>query len=66
MQKLSDSNIHTLKLDVLLDADVEEVVSSIINREGRIDILVNNAGAATPGKIVLNVSVIKIVNHGEF
>ncbi|KAK7686718.1 hypothetical protein QCA50_010318 [Cerrena zonata] len=52
MQKLSDSNIHTLKLDVLLDADVEDVVSSIVNREGRIDILVNNAGAATPGAVL--------------
>lgn len=51
MQSFKDTNIHTLKLDVLLDADVEEVVSTVINREGKIDILVNNAGKATPGKV---------------
>lgn len=38
-------------MDVLLDADVEDVVSTIINQERRIDILVNNAGMAMPGKV---------------
>lgn len=49
MNGFVDSNIHILKLDVTEDKDVEDVIKTIIEREGRIDILVNNAGSAAPG-----------------
>lgn len=50
MSSFSHPNIHTLKLDVLEDDEVNSVVKTIIDREGRVDILVNNAGSGAPGK----------------
>ena len=38
-----------LQLDVVNDDDVQNVVRTIIEKEGKIDILVNNAGAGTAG-----------------
>lgn len=38
------SEVHKLPLDVNNDGDVQEVVDTIIRKEGRIDVLVNNAG----------------------
>lgn len=35
---------------MLEDDQVNEVVMTIIDREGRIDILVNNAGSGAPGE----------------
>ncbi|CAL1694559.1 unnamed protein product [Somion occarium] len=46
------SKIRALKLDVLSDENVHDVVKTIIDREGRIDILVNNAGSAAPGAML--------------
>jgi citronellol/citronellal dehydrogenase len=34
-----------VKLDVRKDEDIENMVSSVIKKFGRIDILINNAGA---------------------
>jgi 1-acylglycerone phosphate reductase len=42
-----DKNIHRLALDVNSDEAVASVVSTIIEREGRIDMLLNNAGVDT-------------------
>ena len=53
MAKLDQPTIHKLILDVTKEEQVNEVVKTIIDREGRIDILVNNAGMANPGKLHL-------------
>lgn len=50
MSNLNHPTIHKPKLDVVEDDQVNEVVRSIIEREGKIDILVNNAGMSVPGK----------------
>ncbi|KAK7686715.1 hypothetical protein QCA50_010315 [Cerrena zonata] len=52
MSSFSHPNIYTLKLDVLEDDEVNSVVKTIIDREGRVDILVNNAGSGAPGPIL--------------
>ena len=49
MDGLKHPNIHTLKLDVLEDDQVKEVIKTIVDREGRVDLLVNNAGSGAPG-----------------
>lgn len=49
MEGLTQPNIERLALDVTNDANVKEVVTTIIDREGRIDIVVNNAGAPCHG-----------------
>ena len=54
MAKLDQPTIHKLILDVTKEDQVNEVVKTIIDREGRIDILVNNAGMANPGKLHLS------------
>lgn len=45
--------IHMLKLDVVNDEEVQSVVKTIIDNEGKIDILVNNAGAGTAGMFIM-------------
>ncbi|KAK7686714.1 hypothetical protein QCA50_010314 [Cerrena zonata] len=52
MSNLNRPTIHKLKLDVLDDDQVDDVVKTIIDRERRIDILVNNAGTAAPGPVL--------------
>ncbi|CAL1694560.1 unnamed protein product [Somion occarium] len=52
MAGFTHPNIHTLKLDVLDDANVQEVVKTIVDKEGRVDILVNNAGAMAAGAML--------------
>ena len=49
MEGLPHPNIERLALDVTNDANVRQVVETIIEREGRIDIVVNNAGAMCHG-----------------
>jgi len=46
-EKIAQANtsVEILQLDVTDGGSIEECVSEIINKEGRIDILVNNAGA---------------------
>ncbi|KAI0329157.1 oxidoreductase [Cubamyces sp. BRFM 1775] len=44
--------VERLKLDVTSDENVQEVVKTIIEKEGRIDILVNNAGVLSSGPII--------------
>jgi short-subunit dehydrogenase len=41
----------TLAMDIKNEADIERVVSTIINEQGRIDVLVNNAGVGIHGSI---------------
>ena len=45
-------DIQKLRLDVVSDEDVQHVVKTIIDNQGRIDILVNNAGTNCAGKTV--------------
>ncbi|KAK7686713.1 hypothetical protein QCA50_010313 [Cerrena zonata] len=52
MSNLTHPTIHKLKLDVLEDDQVNDVVKTIIDREGRIDILVNNAGSLAAGPLL--------------
>ncbi|KZT67754.1 NAD(P)-binding protein [Daedalea quercina L-15889] len=48
MEGLAHPSIECLALDVTDDANVKQVVETVIEREGRIDIVVNNAGAIRP------------------
>ena len=49
MEGFTQANIERLALDVTNDANVKEVIATIIEREGRVDIVVNNAGAPCHG-----------------
>src|SRR5260221_11657331 len=42
---------HVLAMDMKSEADMEPVVSTIINEQGRIDVLVNNSGTGLYGSI---------------
>ena len=42
---------HVLAMDMKSEADMERVVSTIINEQGRIDVLMNNAGTGLHGSI---------------
>ncbi|CAK5270979.1 unnamed protein product [Mycena citricolor] len=46
------ANVELMALDVTVDANVDEVVTEIARKEGRIDILINNAGMACFGPIL--------------
>lgn len=50
LQDFTHENIHTLALDVNNDENVQDVVKTVIEREGKIDVLVNNAGVGHTGK----------------
>lgn len=50
LQDFTQGNIHTLALDVNNDENVQDVVKTVIEREGKIDVLVNNAGVGHTGK----------------
>jgi len=51
MEGFRNENIERLRLDVTNDANVEEVVKTVIEKEGRVDILVNNAGVPSSGPL---------------
>ncbi|KAL1748990.1 hypothetical protein HDZ31DRAFT_28574 [Schizophyllum fasciatum] len=54
MQGLQSERIHLLQMDVSNDDHVAEVVSKIVEEQGRIDILVNNAGTVAGGALIDN------------
>ena len=49
LQNLTRPNVEKLTLDVTVDANVQEAVKIVIEREGQVDILVNSAGALHVG-----------------
>ncbi|GJE86192.1 SDR family oxidoreductase [Phanerochaete sordida] len=52
MEGFAHPAIEKLSLDVTSDENVQDVVKTIIEREGRIDMVVNNAGANCAGAII--------------
>lgn len=46
MEGFSNESIQKLALDVTSDEDVERVIQTILDTEGKLDILVNNAGVS--------------------
>ncbi|KAI0363752.1 NAD-P-binding protein [Pilatotrama ljubarskyi] len=61
MDGFTHDNIHKLTLDVTNDEKVQEVVNTIIEREGQIDVLVNNAGVGNTGPVI-DVPMQEIIN----
>ncbi|EKM54429.1 uncharacterized protein PHACADRAFT_97197 [Phanerochaete carnosa HHB-10118-sp] len=52
IEGFSEPGIEKLALDVTSDENVQSVVKTIIDKEGRIDMVVNNAGVNCPGTII--------------
>ena len=50
MDAFTAPNIEKLSLDVTKQDNIDEVVKTIIEKEGRIDVLVNNAGVLCVGE----------------
>src|SRR4030095_14762184 len=44
LEEVSAAGGHALAMDVTNDADLERVVRTILDQQGRLDVLVNNAG----------------------
>lgn len=51
MQDLVDAGGHALKLDVMDNDNIKQVVAQILSEQGKIDVLINNAGYAVYGAI---------------
>ncbi len=51
MKDLEDAGGHALALDVTDEAQIEKVVKTIVDEQGRIDVLINNAGYAVYGAV---------------
>lgn len=52
MNTFTSQSIHPLELDVLDDENTNQVVKTIIDKEGKVDILVNNAGIMAAGAML--------------
>lgn len=50
MKGFQHANVHTLKLDVTDEAEVQSVVKTILEREGKLDIVINNAAVPCTGE----------------
>ena len=53
MEGFQNLSIEKLALDVTSDEDVESVIKTILDAEGKIDIVVNNAGVLGISTFVL-------------
>lgn len=51
MRDLEGAGGHPLQMDISIEADIEQVIETIIKKEGRIDVLFNNAGYAIYGSV---------------
>lgn len=51
MEDLRDLGGHPIQMDVTKEEDIDKVVNTIINREGKIDVLWNNAGFGLYGSV---------------
>lgn len=51
MKDLQEIGGHPIKMDVTIEADIENVVGTIIKKEGKIDVLWNNAGYGLYGSV---------------
>ncbi|TFK90607.1 oxidoreductase [Polyporus arcularius HHB13444] len=52
MHGLRHSNVEKLVLDVTDEKNINDVVDTVISKEGRIDVLVNNAGVLCIGPVI--------------
>ena len=51
MQDIIQAGGHAIKMDILKDRNIDDVVNQIINKQNRIDILINNAGYGLWGAV---------------
>jgi len=51
MQDLKNLGGHPLQMDITVDTDIEKVVNTIVQKEGKIDVLINNAGYGSYGAV---------------